>query len=190
MSDALIRHYYQCFNERRFADAAAMCADDALVENIPIGQPQRGPAGYLRFAEAWVGAFPNAVLSVKRAEQRRDTMCEVYLLATGTHRGILDLGVYRFKPTGVETRLHMRELLDIRDGKIVMSTLSVDLNDLINQLTTLDYDELARRLERIRALSDELSGAVGDAARQREVTDRLGPELDAARRALRPHFNR
>ena len=189
MSEALIRHYYQSFNERRFADAAALFTEDAVLELIPVGRAQGG-AGYLRFAASWSAAFPNAAFSIDRIEARDATIREVYLLATGTHRGILDFGVYRFKPTNADAVLHVRELLDIRDGKITASVMSVDLNDLVTQLVKVDYDDLMRRLERIRALSDELVHTVGDETRHRDVITRLGTEVDAARRALRPHFNR
>jgi predicted ester cyclase len=189
MTETLICRYYQCFNERRFAEAAALFAEDAVLERIPA-RPERGGTGYVRFATAWIAAFPNAKFSVQRVEQRGETICEVYLLATGTHRGLLDFGVHRFEPTEAEAVLHVRELLDIRDGKITASVMSVDLNDVVAQLATVDYDELVRRLERIRALSDALVQAGRDASRQREVVGRLGPEVDAARRALRPHFHR
>ena len=84
----------------------------------------------------------------------------------------------------------MRELRDVRGGKIVASVLTVDLTDLVTQLTRVDYDELARRLIKIRALADEPGQAAGDATRQRLVANRLGVELDAARRVVRPHFNK
>ena len=71
----------------------------------------------------------------------------------------------------------------------VASVMSVDFNDLVTQLVKVDYDELVRRLERIRALSDELVHMAGD-VRQRDVISRLGTEVDAARRALRPYFKR
>lgn len=189
MSETLIRHYYQSFNERRFADAAALLTDDAVLEVIPVGH-DHGGAGYLRFVASWIAAFPNATFSIERIEQRGETMCEVYLLATGTHRGVLDFGTYRFKPTGADAVLHVRELLDIRNGKIIASVMSVDHNDLTTQLVKVDYDELVRRLDRIRALSDELVHTIGDEPRQRDVVSRLGTEVDAARRALRPHFHR
>ena len=75
---------------------------------------------------------------------------DVHLVSVGTHRGSLDTGIFQFKPTDVTTTLRLRELLDIRDGNIVSSSLSFDLNDLINQLSTVDYSELTARLERIR----------------------------------------
>jgi predicted ester cyclase len=190
MIDALIRRYYACFNERRFRDAASLFANDALLEHIPFGQQSRGIDGYVRFATAWLAAFPDGTFALDRVERRTEMMFEVHLLATGTHLGIFDIGIYQFKPTSRKATLRLRELLSIRDEKIYASTLSFDLNDLISQLSTVDYTELTARLERVRRLHDELLRAEGDAARERDVADRLGPELDAARRALRPHYNR
>jgi predicted ester cyclase len=189
MSEHLIREYYRCFNERRFEDAARLFAPDALLDHIPFGQQHHGPAGYLRFARAWDAAFPDAVFAIERVDCRSETMCDVQLLSEGRHRGTLDIGVFQFKPTGVQATLRVRELLDIRDGHIMSSSLSLDLTDVIQQLSTVDYSELTARLERIRRLYDELLRA-GDEDARRDVTDRLGPELDAARRALRPHYTR
>jgi hypothetical protein len=46
-----------------------------------------------------------------------DALIDVELLATGTHRGPLDLGSYgQFEPTGVEVHVRHREVLEIRDG--------------------------------------------------------------------------
>jgi hypothetical protein len=115
-------------------------------------------------------------------------MFEVYFLATGTHLGLFDIGGFKFKPTSTKAALHVRELLNIRDGKITASTLSFDINDLIQQLSIVDYAELTARLGRIRLFTDELLRASGDVERQRAVVDRLGPELDGARRAVRPHY--
>ena len=49
---SIIDRYYQCFNERRFQDAAALFADDAQIEFSP-GTPWCGPAGYVQFGETW-----------------------------------------------------------------------------------------------------------------------------------------
>lgn len=188
MSETLIRQYYQCFNERRFGDAAELFADDALLDQF--GRRERGSEGYVRFATAWHAAFPDGTFAIERVDHGGHAMFDVYLLSSGTHRGVLDLGVWRFEPTGTRVVLHLRELLDIRNGKITLSSLSFDFNELVSQLSIVDYSELLVRLERIRQLTDELAGVLGDARRQREVAEQLGPELDAARRALRPHYNR
>lgn len=185
MSAHLIEHYYRCFNERRFDEAAALFTEDAVVELIH-GARERGGAAYWRFAGAWVAAFRNATFTIERIQARAGTLHEVYLLATGTHSGILDLGMYRFKPSGAEARLHVRELLDIRNEQIAASVLTVDLNDLVDQLTMVDYADLDRRLRKISALRETLAHTPNED--RREVAARLGAELDAARRAIRPYY--
>jgi hypothetical protein len=186
----LLHHYYECFNERRFADAARLFADDALIEHLPFGRPHRGPAGYLMFAETWSTAFPDARITIDRIDTRSDSLCDVHVVSLGTHRGLLDTGTFQFKPTGAKATLRLRELLKIEDGRITASTLSIDLNDLVSQLSIVNYAELGVRLERIRQLADEFLAASGDPEGQADVVVRLGFELDAARRVLRPHYNR
>jgi predicted ester cyclase len=190
VSEALLRRYYDCFNGRRAGEAVALFAEDALLEHIPFGEQHIGGAGYLRFAEAWCAAFPDATLTIERIQRRGDTMFDVDLVSCGTHAGLLDIGTFQFRPSGRKATLRLRELVEIRDGKIVSSSLSLDLRDLINQLSIVDYGELLARLECLRTLTDELVAACGDAARQRDLAERIGGELDAARRALRPHYKR
>ena len=131
----LIRKYYACFNERRFADAAEFFSDDAVLEHGPLEQRQQDGAGYLQFAEMWVRAFPDAALSIVRVEQHGDTICEVDLILTGTHLGAFDLGEGGlFKATGAQAKIPVRELLEVRVGKITYSSLAFDLHELIRQL--------------------------------------------------------
>lgn len=186
MNDPLVAQYYRCFNDRRLDEAATFFAGDAVVEWVH-GEHRRGGAGYRQVTEAWLAAFPDATFQVERVERRGVTIFETDLVATGTHRGLFDFGTYRFQPSGAEARLHVRELLDIRDGKIAVSILTVDLTDLIDQLTTINYGDLARQLDRIMALREEL-GRARDEQHRRDVGVRLGLALDAARRAIRPYF--
>jgi SnoaL-like domain len=189
MSEALIRRYYDWFNDRKFSDAAGLFSDEAKFEP-PFGQPEPGRAGYLQFTAVWTQAFPNAKLTIDRVDERRDTIREVYLFASGKHQETLRLGPYHFKATGAGAVLHIRELLDVRHDRIMLSTVTVDLNDLITQLVKVDYAELARRLERIGRLNEELSRIIGNVDRERIVVTQLGAEVDAARRTLRPYFTR
>ena len=188
MVSAPIKQLYEAFNERRLADAAALFAADAEIELIP-GRVERGPEGYVRSAGAWVDAFPDAAIAVQGIHQRTDSICEVYIVITGTHRGVLDFGSYCFGPKGARAVLNARDLIDVRDGRIATSILTVDLNDLVNQLTVVDYDELIRRVDRISALREGLAHK-GDPARRQEAAKKLGFELDAARRTLRPHYGK
>jgi hypothetical protein len=131
----LIREYYAFFNDRRFADASEFFAPDAVLEHPPFGQPLNGPSGYLRFAEIWIKAFPDAIVSIERVEQRGDTICEVDATGAGAHLGTLDLGSYGvLKPSGAQVTLRFRQMLEIRCGLITFSSISFDMQDLIRKL--------------------------------------------------------
>ena len=131
----LIREYYTCFNEQRFEDGAELFAVDAVLEHPPFGPTRRGGGGYVEFAEMWVRAFPDGQFTIDHVEQRGDTICEVDLMATGTHDGDLDMHAYGvIRATGAKTRLRCRELLEIRAGKITYSSLSFDVHELIGQI--------------------------------------------------------
>ena len=141
MSDAhlLIRDYYKCFNERRFADAAELFAFDAVIEHSPSSQSKRGPEGYLDSARAAVAAFPDLHLQIVHVEQRGDTICEVDLIGTGTHEGEWSMGTLgTFKATGRRTSIRIREMLEIRSGMITYSSLSWDMQEIVAKFSRDD----------------------------------------------------
>jgi len=190
MGDALIRQYYDCFNQRRFRDAVALFAREAVVEHPPFRQAQKGSDAFLEFAEMWVEAFPDGQLRIDQVEQRGDTICEVNLVATGAHQGTLKLGAYGvFKPTHAQLNLRLRQLFEVRFNRITFSSLSFDVQGLVRQLARIDFPTLLATLERLNELRLALAGA-DDERKRLELAERLGFELDTARHALRPHFSR
>jgi predicted ester cyclase len=132
----LIREYYACFNERRFADAAELFTNDAVLERPLFGILKNGGNGYRQLAEPWVKAFPDSHVRIEHVEQRGDTICEVDLVFTGTHTGDLNLpdhGV--FTARGGATTLKLVEVLEIRARKITYSSVTFDVADLIRQVS-------------------------------------------------------
>ena len=190
--EAVVRQLYAAFNARRFDEAAALFQDDAVLEHVPLGRQQRGPSGYLEFVGMWLNAFPDATVDVDRVSYRGGHRCEVDLRATGTHRGPLDLGGYGlFKPTGAVGELRLRQMAEIDGGRIAFSSLSFDVQDIVQQLVSVDVPALLKRLDRVRDLQARLAAVPPDDMQaQRAVLDRLGAELDAARRIARPYFDR
>jgi len=187
----LIREYYRCFNERRLSAASALFAANAVLELAPFAPSAAGREAYAQFAETWLRAFPDAVFTIAHVEQRNDMLCEVDVIVAGTHLGLLNLGAFGQLPTsGLQVSVRLRELLEIRDGTIRYTSIECDLHQLVRELSRVDYPALLARLRTVGELREELASAEGDADRQRDVTDRLGHALDAARRAARPHFNR
>ena len=134
--DALIRRYYTLYNERRVHEASELFAPDAVLEHAPYGgPPARGGAGYVASAERSFVAFPDAHLDVLGIRPHGESMYDVDLLATGTHRGVLDLGGYgRFEPTGIHVSVRHREVIEIRDGMIAFASVTLDVDSLLGQL--------------------------------------------------------
>jgi predicted ester cyclase len=194
MSDiqALTERLYALFNARELDAAAALFADGAVLEHAAPRRQQRGGAGYLEFARMWIGAFPDAVMTVEGITPRNPTTVEIDLLATGTHQGPLDLGGYGlFKPTGASARLRLRQIIELRDGQIAYSALSFDVQDIVQQLTVVSVPKLLDHLKRVHQLGERLAQTAPEqVVERRSIIDRLGTELDAARRIVRPYFER
>ena len=191
-TEALVQRLYTLFNARELNQAAALFAEEALLEHAATGRQQRGSMGYLAFAKMWIGAFPDAVLAVDRITTRSPTTVEVELRATGTHEGQLDLGGYGlFKPSGTKGTLRLRQILEVRDGKFVYSALSFDVQDIVQQLVVVSVPRLLEQLRRVQQLGARLAQTPEDQVMERRsLIDRLGVELDTARRIVRPYFER
>ena len=189
---AAIAFFYQCFNERRLDQAAGLFEAGAILEHVPLRRQQRGPEGFLQFANMWVRAFPDAALTIERTVPRNDTTYEVEILAAGTHLGDFDMGGCGvFKPTGARATLRLRQLLEMHDGRIAYSSLSFDLQDIVQQLVTVDTARLLEHVERIQHMGEKLKAmATADEGERRTLIERIGAELDAARRIIRPQFSR
>ncbi|HEX5475607.1 MAG TPA: ester cyclase [Vicinamibacterales bacterium] len=184
----LLRRYYAAFNDRRLDEAASLFTADAVVEHFPGSGGARGPDGYRAAADTWLRGFPDLHVTIERVSTSRPHMHEVDLVATGTHTGPFELAGRRFRPLGVKASLHLRELLEVGDGRFTFASVSFDLQDLVHQLTRIDVSALVDHIHRIHDLGDQLAASADDAPRRTRVLDRLGLELDAARRVIRPYF--
>jgi len=183
-----IRQYYACFNERRFHDAAAFFTEDAVLEQVPFHCKERGAAAYLLFAGVWTRAFPDAVVTIEDVVQRAAGVFEVQLSATGRHDGDLAMGGCVFRPTGVNAAFRLRELIEFRGDRIAAACLSFDLGELAHQLARVDDTQLRVHLTRLRYLEEQLRDVPPESVRRRDLLDRIGRELDAARAVVRPYF--
>jgi hypothetical protein len=186
-AEDLIRAHYDDFNHRRLDAAARRFHPDARLEHV-TGRLECGPNAYREFAERWLTAFPDGRLMVQSIRPRGPGLYDVDLIATGTHAGTLTFASWIFRPTNVEVRLSARELVQIDHGQFQFASLCFDLQDLVRQLATVDTSTLLQHITRIQQLGEQLTAATGNAARQRELLDRLGRQLDEARHVVRPYF--
>lgn len=189
-AETLIRQYFDWLNARRLSDVAGLFAPEAVIVQAPYRQMPRGAAGFQELANAWLTAFPDASVTVERVISRDEVTQEAQLASTGTHRGALDLGSLVFQPTGAVVTLHFRTLLQLREGQITYSNVTFDVQEMVEQLVVVDVPKVLSHLERIRKEGDRLTDAKDDPTRSREIVQRLGLEIDAARHAVRPYFRR
>jgi hypothetical protein len=183
----LIRAHYDDLNSRRLEVAAGRFHPDARLEHI-TGRIERGPDGFRAFAERWLAAFPDALFSVECIRPRTAVLYDVDLRATGTHRGTLEFYSWTFRPTDVQLRLSARELLHVEGGQILFASLSYDVQDLVRELASVEPQKLLHHLARLKQLGEQLAQAGSNAARQRDVIEQIGRELDIARHVVRPYF--
>jgi hypothetical protein len=96
-----------------------------------------------------------------------------------------------FKATGARALLRMRQLLEIRDGLVRFSSLSFDVQDIVQQLASIDAAKLLEHIQRIQQIGAKLAATpAAEIVERRSLIERIGVELDAARRVVRPHYNR
>jgi hypothetical protein len=128
----LIREYYKAFNDRRLADASELFTFDAVIQHRPDGVVLKGPDGYLESARATIAIFPDLQIQILHVEQRGDTIVEVDLSATGTHRGDWNMGALgTLKADGAAKTVPHREMLEIRGGKITFSSITYDIKHFV-----------------------------------------------------------
>ena len=187
---ARIEAFYACFNQRRFADAAAMFSPDAVVEHTTTRRPRLGGDGYLEFVEHWTQGFPDASVVVDRMTTHGPHLYDIELLMAGTHIGPLDLGGGGvFKPSGARAALRLRQLLQFQGDRITYASVSFDLQDIVRQLVTIDEQKLLAQVRKIHQMGEQLASST-TLVERRHALQRLGVELDEARHVLRPYYKR
>jgi CheY-like chemotaxis protein/predicted ester cyclase len=132
--EEVLERYYELFNARRFADAERLVADDCSLPHPAIHEQQVGSAGYLTSMSHWIGAFPDADLTLLRIDQHDDGY-RVDLLAEGTHQGDFEIRPFGwFRASGRKITLRLHHQVQIRNGKLTRSFVSFDPQDLGRQL--------------------------------------------------------
>jgi SnoaL-like polyketide cyclase len=184
--EGLIRAHYDDFNTRRLDAAATRFHPEARIEHV-TGQVEYGPDGFRRLAHQWLTAFPDVRVTVQQIRPQGGGMYDVNLTATGTHVGTLALGAWSFRASRGAVSIAARELLHVEHGLFRLASLTFDLQDLVRQLAVVDTAKLQEHITRLHQLGERLA-AEPDPTRQRELIERLGSQLDAARHIVRPYF--
>lgn len=129
------RKFYRLFNERRLDEASELVDPQAEFHYLPTRQRLLGRAGYRALVAAWLNAFEDARLEISAIRTIDAETIEVEFIGHGTHTGDLVLGETVSVPaTGRSAHLPFQDRLVIRDGHVVASELSFDLDELKRRL--------------------------------------------------------
>jgi len=120
------------FNAHDIDGFADLIADDAVV-HAPGGMGGSGKAACTEFYGAWLGAFPDAHVSVHDVYVCDDVVVEEGTFA-GTHLGVLHAPAGDIQPTGSRVTIDYMQAIRHRDGKQVAFDLMYDRLQLLEQL--------------------------------------------------------
>ena len=114
-----VRVFIDLYNLREVDVLVAFIPDDFVHDMRPTGIPgmevYRGPAGYRRFLEEWLDAFPETHVVVESVEEADD---RVFAVLRQEMRG---------GGSGVPVSFQYAVLLGFRDGRVFESEFHTDL---------------------------------------------------------------
>lgn len=133
--EALVRRYYELFNQRKL-DEAERFVDPQAVFTYPVGKEHLiGRAGYRELARRWIEGFPDAHVEITAVIIPDDRTIATEWIGHGTHLGNLELpGFPPLPPGGLRAQLPMREIVTIADGRIIASRMEFDPAELMRRL--------------------------------------------------------
>ena len=133
---SIARRFYEIFNERAFDDIANYVTDESELVVVGTGDVYRGYEGARRFNENWATGYPDAKVTVDHIHADGDTVI-VEFTGRGTHTGTLATSMGDIPPTGRSTTLHLCDVIEFKDGKIVRQRSYFDTGSLMAQLGLL-----------------------------------------------------
>jgi steroid delta-isomerase-like uncharacterized protein len=113
----LVRAVFDGFNARDAERAAALCAEDFTLEDIPAGLTLRGPDGMRLWLRTWLDAAPDAHAALERIVGEGDWVTTEHR-GTATHTGPLRTPTGEIPATGRKLDLWCSEHFEVRDGKL------------------------------------------------------------------------
>lgn len=124
-----LRAVYEAFNAKDMEKVMSFAAADAHVTSMPFD----AKVSYREDFEAWVKAFPDARIEVKKLiAQGDDVVAEI--VGSGTHRGPLPGPTGDIPATGRRMEMPLVEIYRFHEGKIVEMRYYFDAFTFFGQL--------------------------------------------------------
>jgi steroid delta-isomerase-like uncharacterized protein len=117
------------WNERDFDAMRALFHPEYTYTGGDGKEIRGGPDAGLGIAKMFAGAFPDAVLEVKKVYTQGDTAI-AEMIGRGTHNGAL-MGI---PPTGRRVEINICNVMELRDGKIYREREYMDMLTMMVQM--------------------------------------------------------
>lgn len=133
--EALVRRYYEYFNQRKL-DEAERFIDPQAVFTYPAAREHFiGKAGYRELARRWLEGVPDGRITITTVLVPDERTVVTEYIGQGTHLGTLELpGFPPLAATGVHTQLPMREVITLQDNRIIACRMEFDPEELMRRL--------------------------------------------------------
>ena len=133
---ALIQRYYELFNARRFADAAALISDGCEFSHTATREHAHGRRGFRALVDEWLQTVPDLTLTPDSISELETDLLSVRICLQGHFHGDFAIGGYLMPGTGQAFLLRGIHRLRVRDGLIVRSEFTFDPVDLLRLQST------------------------------------------------------
>jgi steroid delta-isomerase-like uncharacterized protein len=132
----IARRLYDGWNERAFDEIADYTTDDSELVVVGTGDVFKGREGALKYNQNWADGFPDGRITIDNMVASGDTVVTEFS-GHGTHTGTLRTSMGDIPATGRSLTLHLCDVLEFRDGKIVRQRSYFDSGSMMAQLGLL-----------------------------------------------------
>ena len=124
---------YDSFNNRDFNKSKSVISEQAEWLDMAAGTSFHGKEGFKQYDQNWLTAFPDGKIEVKKIMSAGESLV-VELVGRGTHTGAFRSPTGVIPPTGKKVELHVCDVMQIRNGEIVLGHSYYDIASLLKQL--------------------------------------------------------
>lgn len=132
----LTEQLHQAFNENRYDDVLALCADDMDTVSYSNGFIAKGKDNFRKFFLGFKSAFPDITITHRNIFSSGDWVA-VEFGATGTNTGPLMTPSGTAPPTGRKVEFNVCEIHEWKGGKLTRIVNYQDAMSLMAQLGLL-----------------------------------------------------
>lgn len=127
------RRLYDAYNEQKFDELAEAMAPDGQITVCGTGDTFQGPEGARQYNKAWADGFPDGRVTIDRIVSSGEFVV-VEFTGRGTHTGPLVTSMGTIPATGRSVTLHLCDVTEFSDGKILSQHNYFDSGSLMAQL--------------------------------------------------------